>query len=931
MGYKSIFPFFARAARHVRLRRWRQARDLRAWTAIGLGLVITAAAALFIAHLETRAVDDNERSLGGLATVLADQADRALQAIELVQDAVLAEFRQAGIADGAHYAEAASRPSMHTALKTWIAALPQANAITLVDRTGQLLNFSRYWPIPSVNIADRDYFKALSADPTLQRYVGRPVPNRGDGAWTIYIARKVAAPDGTFLGLILGAVELSYFESLYDQIAPADDAVVSLFRNDGMLLVRHPHREGTIGRIFPSAGASLITARAAQGGVLRTVSPIDGQDRLIAAHALKNYPLVLSISRTAEACLAAAHQQATIVGVAAFLLDLGLLALVLLGRRQARAQDQLAQAEAARAAAEARERGERALRLQDARFGIALDNMVQGLCLFDRDDALIVMNARYARMYAVPEELRRPETALPALLGHLSDPRNGLGSAAAGALVAACERTAAQGHAVSLTCDFADGRAVDVVHAPIPGGGWLCTHEDVTERRRSEARVAHMARHDALTGLPNRLVLKERMDAALASCDARAPATVLCLDLDGFKVVNDTYGHPVGDALLCAVAARFAATVAVGDLVARLGGDEFAIVLGTAPLPADAARLARRLVAALETPVAVNGHTLVIGTSIGIAIAEDPSGTAATLLRQADIALYQAKAAGRGTWRFFDPAMDVEIQRRRQLGGDLRGALAGGQFVLHYQPIVGAHGQALHGFEALPRWHHPEHGEVGPAEFIPLAEEVGLLGPLGAWILATACRAAASWPDPVKVAVNLSPLQCAGLGLEADVRAALADSGLRPDRLELEITEAVLLQDNAANLSLLRAFRAAGVRIAMDEFGTGYSSLGTLHRFPFDKLKIDPGFVRSLARDGGSVEILRAMIWLGRALKIDVLAEGVETPEQARILREEGCQELQGNLFGPPAPVADLAAILARTAGSLRRPEAGPTRGGVAA
>ena len=921
-------PFVAWAGRRMG---GRHALDLRAWAALGLALVITGSAALFIVHLETRAVEDNERSLGGLATILADQADRALQAIELVQDAVLAEFRTAGIRSADQYAEVASRPAMHAALRTWIAALPQANAITLVDARGQLLNFSRYWPIPTVNIADRDYFKALSSEPSLQRYVGRPVSNRGDGAMTIYIARKVAAPDGTFLGLVLGAVELGYFEGLYDRISPADDAVVSLFRNDGMLLVRHPHFPGTIGRIFSQAGATLISASPALGGVTRTVSPIDGQDRLVAARALKTYPLILSVSRTAAACLAAVRQQAAIVGAATLLLDLGLLGLVLLGRRRARAQAQLAQSEAARAAAEARERGERALRVQDARFGIALDNMVQGLCLFDRDAALIVMNARFARMYAVPEALRRPGTALPALLAHLEDPERGLGPAAAAALVAACEHTAAQGYPVSLTCDFADGRAVNVVHAPIPGGGWLCTHEDVTERRRSEARVAHMARHDALTGLPNRLVLKERMDAALARCDPRAPATVLCLDLDGFKTVNDTHGHPVGDALLCAVAARFAATVAADDLVARLGGDEFAIVLGMAALPADAARLARSLVAALEAPITVNGHTLAIGTSIGIASADDASGTAATLLRQGDIALYQAKAAGRGTWRFFDPAMDVEIQRRRQLGTDLRHALAEGRFVLHFQPIVGAHSQALHGFEALPRWHHPEHGDVGLAEFIPLAEEVGLIKPLGAWMLATACRAAAAWPDSVRVAVNLSPLHFAGEGLDADVRAALAESGLRPERLELEITESVLSQDNAANLSVLRALRAAGVRIAMDAFGTGYSSLGTLHRFPFDRLKIDPGFVRGLARDGGSVEILRALLWLGRALKIDVLAEGVETLEQARILREEGCQELQGTLFGRPAPVADLAAILALTSGSLRAPEVGQSRDGVAA
>ncbi|CAA2156943.1 hypothetical protein MBRA_02373 [Methylobacterium brachiatum] len=325
-------PFVAWAGRRMG---GRHALDLRAWAALGLALVITGSAALFIVHLETRAVEDNERSLGGLATILADQADRALQAIELVQDAVLAEFRTAGIRSADQYAEVASRPAMHAALRTWIAALPQANAITLVDARGQLLNFSRYWPIPTVNIADRDYFKALSSEPSLQRYVGRPVSNRGDGAMTIYIARKVAAPDGTFLGLVLGAVELGYFEGLYDRISPADDAVVSLFRNDGMLLVRHPHFPGTIGRIFSQAGATLISASPALGGVTRTVSPIDGQDRLVAARALKTYPLILSVSRTAAACLAAARQQAAIVGAATLLLDLGLLGLVLLGRRRA--------------------------------------------------------------------------------------------------------------------------------------------------------------------------------------------------------------------------------------------------------------------------------------------------------------------------------------------------------------------------------------------------------------------------------------------------------------------------------------------------------------------------------------------------------------------------------------------------------------------
>ncbi|MGF3024480.1 bifunctional diguanylate cyclase/phosphodiesterase [Methylobacterium aquaticum] len=868
-----------------------------------LAVLIAVSAVLLVRSLHTHAVTETERSLIGLSTVLADQADRALQSIELVQDGVIDDFHAAGIATEADYAAMAARKTLHETLKTRLAALPQANAVAMIDRDGNLLNFSRYWPIPVVNIADRDYFKALAADPALDRTISRPLQNRGDGAWTVYIARKVRAPDGSFLGLVLGAIELGYFERLYRTIAPTTEDVISVFRSDGTLLVRHPHYAGTVGRTYTEVAASRIPHRNLSGGVIRQVSPIDGRDRIVATKGLARYPMFLSVSRTTEASLATWRRQAWVIGTAALVLDLGLLGLVLLDLRQMRAQARIAEAEAARSAAETRERGERELSAQRAKFGIALDHMTQGLCLFDCDDRLIVMNARYAQMHAVPDALRPQGTPLAALLAHLE--ADGTRSE----LLTAGRRCIAAGGPASVTCDLADGRAIAVVHVPIPGGGWICTHEDVSEQRRNEARIAHMARHDALTGLPNRTQMQDRLDAALAERGAGDRVSVLCLDLDGFKEVNDTYGHPVGDELLQLVAKRLQEAVGTTALVGRLGGDEFAVIRCAPAHPAGIAALAERIVRLLRVPFAVQGHEVGIGTSIGIATTEATEVTTAELQRQADVALYQAKASGRNGWRFFDPAMDAGLQRRRQLGADLRSALAEGQLDVHYQPIVAADGSGLRTCEALLRWRHPREGFVSPAEFIPIAETTGQIRALGAWTLARACTDAAAWPADIKVAVNLSPAQFVGDGLVEEVAGALRASGLPPEQLELEITESVLLQDDDATLAILHRLRALGIGTAMDDFGTGYSSLSYLRRFPFDKIKIDRCFVQDLGQEDDSGAIVRATIGLGKALGMVVLAEGVETEAQAAILRGAGCDELQGYLFGKPCPVAELRGI----------------------
>src|SRR3954447_19088175 len=434
---------------------------------------------------------------------------------------------------------------------------------------------------------------------------------------------------------------------------------------------------------------------------------------------------------------------------------------------------------------------------------------------------------------------------------------------------------------------------------------------DVTRYREAEAHIRHMAHHDALTGLANRALFRERLGRALAAARRRGgPVAVLCLDLDRFKPVNDTLGHPVGDALLRAVAARLLACVREGDTAARLGGDEFAALEAGAGQPEAAEALARRLVEALSAPYEVLGHQVVVGASVGVALAPGDGGDPDELLKRADMALYRAKADGRGTFRSFEPGTDARLQARRLLELDLRKALAAGELELHYQPLVDLRTGAVSALEALLRWRHPARGLVPPGEFVPLAEEVGLIVPVGEWVLARACADAAGWPGGGRGAVNLSAAQFRGRELVAAVVGALAAAGLAPARLELEITETVLLRDGEATLATLRELRALGVRIAMDDFGTGYSSLGYLRSFPSDKIKIDRCFVRDLGASADCEAIVRAVTGLGGSLGIATTAEGVETEEQLERLRAEGCDEAQGFHLGRPMPAAEVAAFL---------------------
>jgi diguanylate cyclase (GGDEF)-like protein len=553
-----------------------------------------------------------------------------------------------------------------------------------------------------------------------------------------------------------------------------------------------------------------------------------------------------------------------------------------------------------------------ALVLRDAngRMDAVLSNIAQGVCLFDGTQRLLVANPRYAEIYGLPPDAPLIGRSLAQILADREAVGGGPDMSAADNLAARLETVSAN-RSVDTVVVLKNGRTVAVHHQPMPDGGWVGTHEDITERRQAQATVTFLARHDPLTRLPNRVLFREQLEQAVAESKHGAQFALLCVDLDNFKAVNDTLGHPAGDALLQAVADRLRECCRKGDTVARLGGDEFSVIQLAVAQPGDALAMANRIVASCGEPFEIDGHLVTVGASVGAAWQGDGDASSETLLKNADIALYLAKTAGRGQVRFFEPQMDARRLARRALEADMRRAIAGKQFELFFQPVIGLEAGGIVGFEALVRWHHPTRGLVSPMEFIPVAEETGMIVAIGRWVLQAACFEAENWPSAIAVAVNLSALQFRDSGdLVASVRAALDASGLRPERLELEITETVPLRDTAGTLSALHALRAMGISIALDDFGTGHASLSYLRSFPFDRIKIDQTFVRDMETNAESLAIVRAIAGLAQSLRMRTTAEGVETIGQLDGLRREGCTQVQGFLFSQPRPANEVPSLI---------------------
>lgn len=546
------------------------------------------------------------------------------------------------------------------------------------------------------------------------------------------------------------------------------------------------------------------------------------------------------------------------------------------------------------------------LQAQNLRFDAALENMPHGLCMFDRNECLIVCNERYGEMYGLTGEQTKRGVTLRSIL----EARVAAGHSPEDANRYIEERLAEVRRNDPYYTENAmrDGRVLGVNHRPMHDGGWVATHQDITAQKRAETQIAYMARHDGLTGLANRAVLLEKMEEALARLRRHGNRfTVFMLDLDLFKTVNDSLGHPVGDELLKVVAGRLSACIRETDTVARLGGDEFAILATADGDQREAAiATANRLLGAVAAPCDLDGHHVNIGTSVGIALAPEHGTDVDQLVKNADLALYKAKSEGRDAYRIFEDAMGVEVRTRRAHQIDLRNALSNDEFELYYQPIVDIQTRQTASIEALIRWHHPQRGMIPPADFIPLAEESGLINQIGEWVLRKACSDALHWPPHIKVSVNLSAVQFRKIGPIDSFCQTLRESGLPPERLELEITESVLLQGNAENVETLHRLRLMGISIVLDDFGTGYSSLSYLRMFPFDKIKIDRSFVHELAKSADCAAIVSAVAGLGRSLRIDTVAEGVETEDQLLLVHAAGCTHAQGYLFGRPCPVAEL-------------------------
>ncbi|WP_426954363.1 EAL domain-containing protein [Muricoccus radiodurans] len=548
---------------------------------------------------------------------------------------------------------------------------------------------------------------------------------------------------------------------------------------------------------------------------------------------------------------------------------------------------------------------DRELNKQNSLFNAALNNMAQGLCMADESHGLIVCNARFLDLFGLEEEI--PSGTPMRQVFDLIGQKKAFTWRTIEEVWVKQQELAASARAGAFQAGQDRDRVVLVAQRPLTDGGWVATYEDITERQRAEARVRFMAHHDALTGLPNRVLFRQSMDQALANIGREhRSVALLCIDLDNFKNVNDTLGHPVGDDLLETVSRRLRNCVRESDMVARLGGDEFAVITTAVGEAEEIQVLGRRIISTLSEPYELGGRIVVVGASVGISIATHSGVDADTLMKNADLALYRAKEDGRGTCCLFETDMDLRIQTRLVLEADLRQALPLGQLKVQYQAIVDARTGRATGFEALLRWRHPDRGMISPAEFVPVAEELGLIGAIGAWVLEQACLDAAKLPSHLRMAVNLSPVQLRDQNIVRVVQHALENSGLEPARLELEITETALLQDDATTLDNLHQLRSLGLRIALDDFGTGYSSLSYLRSFPFNKIKIDRSFVGEITERQDCQVIVTSIVDLARNLGISTTAEGVETAEQLNAVCDAGCAEVQGYFFSKPQPLSSI-------------------------
>ncbi|WP_038935823.1 bifunctional diguanylate cyclase/phosphodiesterase [Bradyrhizobium japonicum] len=978
---------------------------------------IFAVTAMAVGEFRERTLANRERELENTVQLIARHFDQQFQDSDVVAAGLIGQMNLPEITSPAMFRERMSGLATNQMLRSKISSVSYLGDIAIYDADGELINWSRAQPLPKINVSSRAYFQTFKSDPMAEPVILESVRSFIIGKWTTIVARRLSGADGIFLGAMVRRIDPDSYQQYFASVALAEGTAISLFDREGKMLARYPHVEELIGRNFKDA--PLMRKMLAEGGrhTLRVKGPIDGEDRLGSGASLSHFPLVIVATNTTSAALADWRQQTGFMVTTATLSAIVIALILFLIIRQISRQN-----------GEAQER----IEAERLRLDTALNNMSQGLILYDAAGFIVTCNRRYSEMFGLSHDVIKPGCHIREAMQHRKE-RGAFGGDVE-TFCADVMRVVAEGKVSSRIHELPNGRAFQVINTPLAQGGWVATIEeiterrnleqerdrnymflreiidhipsqitvkdaltrqyllvnrtaeeqfgqsgdvivgktpfdmypeaaarivtdddskalqapgvlfkdehawqsqtkgpryitstrigirdksgeprylisvveDVTERRRAHEKIAHMAHYDALTDLPNRTLFRDQIERELAKVAGGEQFALLYIDVDEFKGINDSLGHHVGDELLKAIATRLRGCLKKSDLIARLGGDEFAVIQSGIQSSADVLSFVTRIYEAIRQPYHCLGHQLSTDASIGIALAPQDGTDLDQLIKHADLAMYGAKAEGRRTHRFFEPAMDASAKARLTMEQDLRQALVNGGFEIHYQPLVDLRTNDVSGCEALLRWRHPERGWVSPAEFIPIAEDTGLINELGDWVLRMACNEAATWPAHVRIAVNVSPVQLKCDTLALRIAGALAASGLAPSRLELEITEAVLIRDDEAALSILHQLRSIGVRIALDDFGTGYSSLSYLKRFPFDKIKIDRCFVADIAETSGAPVIVQAVVNIAAASHMTTVAEGVETEAQREMLRALGCTEMQGYLFSKPKPATEV-------------------------
>ncbi len=861
--------------------------------AIAFAVLASAVVALALREMRADAIEIATVNAGDMATILAEDVANVSAALDLtLRDA--ADITETVVqGDAISESDAAA---IRLALISRRRALARTDVIAVADASGDVVAAAHDQATAKINVSDREYFSALRDNRDMGLFISRPLAGKLTGAWTIFFARRIEGLNGRFLGVAFVGIEPAKLFRAHAELTGNGKTSFSLFYADATVAMREPNTGDWVGKPMPSS-AQWREVAARGGGLYHSPGSFDFFPQYVAVRRVAGYPLFVNVGITDESALAKWRKRMmTIIGGGA----IGLALVIALLYAQLRLADRLARSRV-RSWMRGRRLEAKSMELSSTRkrFGLTLDYISQGMAMFDANEKLVVANHCYAELYGLrPEQLRAGMDVREIFALRIA---NG----------AYCRDTA-EDYLKILDEPYCEerldvlhnGRVIRVREKETDDGGWVTVQEDVTEHTRAAQELAYAATHDSLTLLPNRQAFKQHLAARMQRSKGMRFA-VLLVDIDGFKEVNDTYGHEVGDDVLVEVAKRLSLETE-GCFVARLGGDEFVAMIAGEPLDASSAiGVAERLIEAVQRPIGVGGRVISLSLCVGVNLVETGESDFSSIMRRADLALYAAKSGGRNRVKRFDEEMERQYTNRALLARDLREAIEQGQLAVHYQPVVDAADRGVVCMEALVRWRHPTQGMIPPATFIPIAEETGLIVPLGNWVLRRACADAAAWRPDVVVAVNVSSLQIERLDFVDTVIDTVERTQLAPRRLQIEITESILLRNNDATNLALRRLRASGVTFALDDFGTGFASLAYLKAFPLDKVKIDKSFVDDICLNKQSIAIVAAIVALARGIDIQTTAEGVETQDQYEVLRAIGVTTMQGYFFGKPRAIDD--------------------------